>query len=116
MDSTDRSLRAFERREIPLRTKPHLPAGFVCRDTLAAVDTLAGAAVKTRIRSEKSKTSRSETRLTKKLIRADSLDIQLNLINRHGRCFLPAYVSKGDSLFNTMEVHLFYGYHDVKGF
>ncbi len=114
MDSTDRS-RAFERREIPVRTKPSLPADSLsASDTLAAVDTLAAeAAVKTQesVPEKEQKPTDPENELTERLIRADSLDIQLNLI-RADSLFLAGVRQQGDSLFNTMEVHLFYGYHD----
>ncbi|MDD4499444.1 MAG: OstA-like protein, partial [Bacteroidales bacterium] len=116
MDSTDRS-RAFERREIPVRTKPSLPADSLsASDTLAAVDTLAAAAaVKTqeRVPEKEEKPIDPENELTEKMIRTDSLDIQLSLYKTDS-VLLAGVRQQGDSLFNTMEVHLFYGYNNVK--
>jgi hypothetical protein len=103
MDSLDRS-RAFERREIPVRTKPSSPA-----DSLSVADTITG--VDTLIASET--VPDPENELIEKMIRADSLDIQMSLIKADS-LYLAGVRQEGDSLFNTMEVHLFYGYNNVK--
>ena len=116
MDSLDRS-RAFERREIPVRTKPSLPADSLsASDTLAAVDTLAAAAAfktKDSVPEKEKEPVDPENELTEKMIRTDSLDIQLSLYKTDS-VLLAGVRQQGDSLFNTMEVHLFYGYNNVK--
>jgi lipopolysaccharide export system protein LptA len=114
MDSLDRS-RAFERREIPVRTKPTLQAdSLLAADTLAAADTVAAPADKVAT-ADTAQTPETdpENELTEKMLRADSLDIQLNL-NKADSLFLAGVRQEGDSLFNTTEVHLFYGYNNVK--
>ena len=114
MDSLDRS-RAFERREIPVRTKPTLQAdSLLAADTLAAANTVAAPADKVAT-ADTAQTPETdpENELTEKMLRADSLDIQLNL-NKADSLFLAGVRQEGDSLFNTTEVHLFYGYNNVK--
>lgn len=123
MDSLDRS-RAFERREIPVRPKPGSPIDTLSSmDTLTAADTLATAialaAADTLVNSgaladvKKDTLPDPENELTEKMIRADSLDIQINL-NKADSLYLACVRQEGDSLFNTMEVHFLYGYNNVK--
>ncbi|HOO42186.1 MAG TPA: OstA-like protein [Bacteroidales bacterium] len=116
MDSTDRS-RAFERREIPVRTKPLLPADSLSvADTITTVDTLVASETVKKpesVPAKKDTVSDPENELTKRMILSDSLDIQISLI-KIDSSFLAGVRQEGDSLFNTMEVHLFYGYNNVK--
>ncbi len=110
MDSLDRS-RAFERREIPVRTKPSLPADSLpAADTLVAADTLKTSEP---VPKKEEVPIDPENELIEKMIRADSLDIQMSLIKADS-VLLAGVRQEGDSLFNTMEVHHFYGYNNVK--
>ncbi|MFA5443771.1 MAG: OstA-like protein [Bacteroidales bacterium] len=116
MDSLDRT-RAFERREIPVRTKASFPAdSLAAADTITTVDTLIASETVKKPESVPEKTDTvpdPENELTKRMILTDSLDIQINLI-KIDSMFLAGVRQEGDSLFNTTEVHLFYGYNNVK--
>jgi lipopolysaccharide export system protein LptA len=98
MDSLER-VRAFARRDIPVRNKPADPAQSVMLpDSTTAIPA--------------SDTVSTETSGTNMPVQ-DSLEIQLFLVKTDST-FLAEVKHRGDSLFNTLEVHFFYGHSNVR--
>lgn len=114
MDSLER-VRAFERQDIPERKKPQGPT-----DTLVSPDsTSIPAANPGKIQESASPKAVKDTVTDPTSIaaasyfRADSADIQ-SFLAKTDSMLHAAVQHLGDSLFNTMEVHFFYGYKNVK--
>ena len=114
MDSLER-VRAFERQDIPERKKPQGPT-----DTLVSPDsTSIPAADPGKIQESASPKAVKDTVTDPTSIaaasyfRADSADIQ-SFLAKTDSMLHAAVQHLGDSHFNTMEVHFFYGYKNVK--
>lgn len=115
MDSLER-VRAFARQDIPVKSKPADSAqSVILPDSTTAIPS--SATVDTEISDTKVAAKDSipdpgdET--VSHFLRSDSLEIQTFLIKTDS-VFLAEVKHRGDSLFNTMEVHFFYGYSNVK--